>query len=576
MAPKSSQKPREFVRIGHVAGGLISATLMCAAATGCTRDAVGPVAVAAVGPAFSSQASPATCPTSPDFVVVTTETDLRNAVLTAPAGSTIAINGMIALSGGPILIIRSDLRLTCAAAGAGLEVQPGSTTQRLIRIEAPRVSITGLRLDGHLITFENSSTMVVRSVGQIAEDVTLADNDITCGTSPCVTLNGTPRAMIARNRMVPAAGSGNNYTFYAQSQTQYLPTVAEGVTLADNDMTCGAYACALFIGTPHLFRNTSFAGVFLTNKWFVANAEPPTGATLARLPIVTRDAGMEIIHAMREHGAVRVAAVPRAPYFAGKVYLLINSASGSASEPLAHHLRATGRATLIGQRTGGRMLTALPHGLGDGWVLVVPEADFYAFDGTRLDGRGVTPHIEVPPDEAVVAAGREIGKINAYAGAVVRSLALAGVGRWQDAVDAYREAAALSPDASTLRASLERAIRRRLDVAPTDPYALAGCAPRSRSIASLRSRNRGSSSSCSSSAGEMSPSPRKRCGRPRHPRLASCSAPLPRAWTAVKSDAATSPTPSCLSGLRRTDSSPCISAGGSAATMPDFALPSIP
>jgi hypothetical protein len=241
---------RAPVRNGSVASGLVLLAWLCAAATGCARDAVGPASVAALGPVFSTLASPATCPASPDFVV-STETDLRNAVLTAPPGSTIAINGMIALSTGIILIDRSDLHLTCAAQGAGLEVQPNSPTQRLIRIQAPRVSVTGLRLDGHLITLVNSSTVVVQSVGQVAEDVTLADNDITCGTRPCVVLNGTPRAMIARNRMVPAAGSGPpTYTFYAQSQPQYQPTVAEDVTLADNDMTCGADACAYLTGTP--------------------------------------------------------------------------------------------------------------------------------------------------------------------------------------------------------------------------------------------------------------------------------------------------------------------------------------
>jgi len=272
-----SPRLREVIRQGRVANGLVLSALLCVAATGCARDAVGPSDAAALGPAFSTLAGTPTCPTSPDFVV-STETDLRSAVLTAPPGSTIAISGMIALSTGPILIQRSDLHLTCAAPGAGLEVLPGSPTQRLIRIEFPRVSVTGLRLDGHLITLENSSTVVARSVGQIAEDVTLADNDITCGTRPCVTLNGTPRAMIARNRMVPAAESGRPpYTFYAQSGS----TVAEDVTLTDNDMTCGAYACAYLTGTPRamIARNRMAPAVGVTTGAAVIVESPVGGAT---------------------------------------------------------------------------------------------------------------------------------------------------------------------------------------------------------------------------------------------------------------------------------------------------------
>ena len=67
---------------GRVASGLVLSAWLCAAATGCARDAVDPVAVAAIGPVFSAQASPAPCRTSPDFVV-SNETDLREAVLTA-------------------------------------------------------------------------------------------------------------------------------------------------------------------------------------------------------------------------------------------------------------------------------------------------------------------------------------------------------------------------------------------------------------------------------------------------------------------------------------------------------------
>ncbi|HYV97350.1 MAG TPA: S41 family peptidase [Gemmatimonadaceae bacterium] len=227
-------------------------------------------------------------------------------------------------------------------------------------------------------------------------------------------------------------------------------------------------------GAPlaHLFRDTTYAGVLLTNKWFSVHAAPPTVAELSGTPLVTRDEGIEIVRAIRANGAVRAGAVPRAPYFAGKVYVLIDGRSASASEPIAHHLRSTGRATLIGQRTAGAMLMHLPHDLGDGWVLLVPEADFYAANGARLEGHGVMPDIVTPSREALVVAAREIAKADAHAGAVVESIALVSLGRWMASVDAYRRAITTRPEPN-IRATLERTIKRRLGQAPDDKDAKA-------------------------------------------------------------------------------------------------------
>ena len=180
---------------------LISAFVWVAAA-GCAPDAVQPFSIDGAGPAFAKAASPGLCPRSPDVVVVD-EAGLRTAVATAPAGATIAITGMIDISGGAIVIDRSDLRLTCAAAGAGLRGNTANLPGRLIRVHAPRVAVTGLQLDGRNVGIE---TVLVQSVGAtIAEDVTLADNDIVCGPNTCAFFVGTPRAVIVRNRLTAAA-----------------------------------------------------------------------------------------------------------------------------------------------------------------------------------------------------------------------------------------------------------------------------------------------------------------------------------------------------------------------------------
>lgn len=243
---------RETLRSERLTFRLLLAACLGAATTGCARDAIGPVEVATLLPAASTRSITAQCPASPDFVV-STEAALRDAVATAPPGSTIAIDGMIALSTGPIVITRSDLRLTCAAPGAGLEILPGSPTGRLIRIHAPRVAVSGLRLAGHLAVA--SAVHVESRGGVLAVDVSITDNDMLCSTSPCVFLIGTPRAVIARNHMARNAGvTGGGSMVLAWSVTG---ATADSVTLADNDIACGPLACAYFDGTPHamILRN---------------------------------------------------------------------------------------------------------------------------------------------------------------------------------------------------------------------------------------------------------------------------------------------------------------------------------
>lgn len=70
--------------------------------------------------------------------------------------------------------------------------------------------------------------------------------------------------------------------------------------------------------------------------------------------------------------------------------VLINDGSRSAKEVLAYILKKSGRATVIGQKTGGRVLGTSPMMLGDWAILEIPRVDL-AVDGVRLEGVGVEP-----------------------------------------------------------------------------------------------------------------------------------------------------------------------------------------
>ncbi len=102
-----------------------------------------------------------------------------------------------------------------------------------------------------------------------------------------------------------------------------------------------------------------------------------------------------------------------APY-QGDVMILIDSWSASAAEITARTLQLNGRATVIGDRSAGAVMTSifLPLEVG-GATRVVPfgmsvtVSDLIMPDGKSLEGTGVIPNIAVLPTAADLAAERD-------------------------------------------------------------------------------------------------------------------------------------------------------------------------
>lgn len=196
----------------------------------------------------------------------------------------------------------------------------------------------------------------------------------------------------------------------------------------------------------HLVRDSLEAGVFLGPGWYRTHRAPPTPAELAAIPVLSDGGAKTVIHGVRQHGALRGVVPPRAPYFGGRVFLLVDGRSGSASEPLAHLLKTTGRATLVGERTAGGMLSAPPHAVGDGWMMIFPEADYFAADRTRLEGNGVRPHVAVASDRALATVAERIRTEHPYAGALLLGAAHQEANRLPEAERWFSEALRLAPD----------------------------------------------------------------------------------------------------------------------------------
>jgi carboxyl-terminal processing protease len=197
----------------------------------------------------------------------------------------------------------------------------------------------------------------------------------------------------------------------------------------------------------HLLRDSLPAGVFLGRRWYAEHRGPPTPDQLRAAPALMSAASnaLSVISGVREHGILRGTVPPLEPHFGGTVFLLIDGRSASASEPLAHSLKATGRATLVGRRTAGAMLSAPPHDLGDGWVLVLPEGDYYTADGVRLEGSGVAPDIDVASAEATLAVAGQLRPRAPLAAAILAAAAHTRASRWAHATNAYADALRADP-----------------------------------------------------------------------------------------------------------------------------------
>jgi hypothetical protein len=99
---------------------------------------------------------------------------------------------------------------------------------------------------------------------------------------------------------------------------------------------------------------------------------------------------------MAEQGALMLTTGGRAgrPY-RGRIVLLIDEYCFSAAEALAGAARESGAATLVGRRTAGAMLAAVPVAIEGGWTLLLPVWDFRTPQGARIEGKGVEPHVAV-------------------------------------------------------------------------------------------------------------------------------------------------------------------------------------
>lgn len=90
--------------------------------------------------------------------------------------------------------------------------------------------------------------------------------------------------------------------------------------------------------------------------------------------------------------------------FKGKLVVLVDSESASASEVLARVVQLEKRGVVIGDRTSGKVMRSrvYPHQMGLDTVIIygvnITDADIIMSDGVSLEGAGVTPNLVLLPE----------------------------------------------------------------------------------------------------------------------------------------------------------------------------------
>ena len=93
--------------------------------------------------------------------------------------------------------------------------------------------------------------------------------------------------------------------------------------------------------------------------------------------------------------------------FHGRIVLLVNEHSASASEMVAAFASENGLARIVGTTTPGRLVGSKPFKLGGGYFLILPIGAYVTWQGRRLEGEGIKPDSEVALSYQAIATGRD-------------------------------------------------------------------------------------------------------------------------------------------------------------------------
>jgi C-terminal processing protease CtpA/Prc len=81
--------------------------------------------------------------------------------------------------------------------------------------------------------------------------------------------------------------------------------------------------------------------------------------------------------------------------FHGSIVLLVDRHTASAAEMIVAFARENSLATIIGEKTAGRLLAATSVKVGSGYRLALPTGSYYTWKGSVLEGTPIDPDVPV-------------------------------------------------------------------------------------------------------------------------------------------------------------------------------------
>lgn len=77
--------------------------------------------------------------------------------------------------------------------------------------------------------------------------------------------------------------------------------------------------------------------------------------------------------------------------FHGQIVLLVDRHTASAAEMIVAFARENNLATIVGEKTAGRLLSATSIKVGKGFRLALPTGAYYTWKGSVLEGTPIEP-----------------------------------------------------------------------------------------------------------------------------------------------------------------------------------------
>jgi len=93
--------------------------------------------------------------------------------------------------------------------------------------------------------------------------------------------------------------------------------------------------------------------------------------------------------------------------FHGRAILLVDRHTASAAEMIVAFARENGLATIVGERTAGRLLSATSVKVGNGFRLALPTGAYYTWKGSVLEGTPIEPDQQIDFDWRESRVGRD-------------------------------------------------------------------------------------------------------------------------------------------------------------------------